>query len=478
MTALRSYGLAYYHTDHPHGKFKGNEPWVVAGVAAMALDHCYYPIHDVPTTRDVQMACWMYFNLERPKLEHDALAFGRLVFPEIYAQWSYQRPALENLARPAALFDPRSWATTQQPTVTTVGWEQRLLGCSVAEFTAIGFVLYTIARNGGSFPLPDFPVSDLVYNAFGGKAAFDQIAERLYITDIPHFREERKKALAPISNWNGAERLTFNPLISRPLLRGLTNDDSGHAIAPVPETVRLRASVEGVIYEGLALYAAPFTQDVGSFFEGYVGRQLDTMTGAETYQEITYRGPSGSDRKTVDWFVILPSAVVLVECKSALPNRSVVEGRETFAEGHQQTISARKQILATAELIRNGQPELSRIPTDRPMVGLVVTLGTYYGANGPEVSGESNTPANTPIGVIDAASLEKFVTLPACDADSLVAAMLSGKPGGQIDPRIMIDRLHWGPNRLLQEAYENLPVIKAVIEAADQDMTSTTTERT
>jgi len=462
------YGLAYYHAEHPRGRFQGNEPWLVAGVTAMALDHCYFPIHDQPTMHDVQLACWMYFNLERPDLEHDALAFDRRVIPEIHAQWSYQRPPLEDLARPTVLFDPRSWTTTQQPAVMATGWEQELLGCSVAQFTAAGFVLYAVSLIGGSFPLPESCVLDPVYDAFGGKERFDQITERLYTSDIAHFREDRKRALHPVNDWNSEERLAFNPLVNHPLLRGLADDDSSRAIAPVPETVRLKASAEGILYEGLAHYGTRFSRDVGNFFEGYVGRQLDTMIGPEIYHEITYRGATGSDRKTVDGFVVLPSAVVLIECKSAVPNRSVVEGWATFVEGHHQTIDARKQILTTAKLIKNHQPELSCIPADRPLIGLVVTLGTYYGANDSEVTGNSTTSAAISVGVMDTVALEKFVTLSLDDADTFAAAMLSRKPGYQVEPRTLIDGLHWGPNPLLQEAYESLPVIKAALQVSTQ----------
>jgi len=112
-----------------------------------------------------------------------------------------------------------------------------------------------------------------------------------------------------------------------------------------------------------------------------VGRQLETIAGAEVHHEILYAGRNG-EVATVDWIVVMPGAVLLVECKSALPRRDVVEGRETFREGHEQVIKGRKQLAETAAAIRNGRhSELATLPSDRPMAGLVVTLGSFYAAN-------------------------------------------------------------------------------------------------
>jgi len=407
----------------------------------------------------------MFFNLERPHHHRDTLAFDRLAIPEMYRQWSHQGMLLEDVTRGALIFDAQSWRSAQKPAVMTAGWEESLLGCSVAEFSAAGFVLYSSSLIGGSFPLPNIVEMNVVYDAFGGRERFEQIVERLYVSDVEQFRTERGRAVDDIRkidrHWAVSEPFAFNPLVRRPLLRGLKPDGSDAAIAPVPADIMSRASVEGVIYEGLEFHGSDFTGDVGSFFEGYVGRQLETMTGPLVFPQFAYRGRGGSERMTVDWIVVLPNAVILVECKSAMPNRSVVEGRDTFAEGHRQIREARKQILTTAALIKDGQPELSRIPAGRPLIGVVVTLGTYLAANDPEIISDGQTLADIPIGVIDVASLERFVTLSLNDAEAFATKILSASPTERIEPRTIIKDLHWGPNRLLQAAYDNLAVIKA-----------------
>lgn len=59
-----------------------------------------------------------------------------------------------------------------------------------------------------------------------------------------------------------------------------------------------------------------FTRDLGDLFEQYVGPHLRLLPDIEIFPEIVY-GKNGE--KSVDWIVVLPGLVLLVEVKSVRP---------------------------------------------------------------------------------------------------------------------------------------------------------------
>jgi hypothetical protein len=231
----------------------------------------------------------------------------------------------------------------------------------------------------------------------------------------------------------------------------------GLAFAPSPDEIYRRASAEGVVYEGLGKYGTHFTTDVGHFFEGYIGRQLGLIENAEVFPEAHYFTREGQ-KKTVDWLIVLPSAVLLVECKSVLPRRDVVEGWATFRDGHDQIRKGYEQIAATVDAIGAARPELKHIPLDRPFMGLVVTLGAFPAANDTEVLGKP--PRGVVSGSVDAEFIEGFVTMPGTDIDAFVQRMLEMPLGQFAEPRNLTDGLRTSANALLEEAFDSLPVIR------------------
>lgn len=75
-------------------------------------------------------------------------------------------------------------------------------------------------------------------------------------------------------------------------------------------------------FTGLSRYGEGFARDLGHLFEQYIGRQLRLLPGSQVLGEVTY-GPRNDRRKTVDWIVILPEVVLVVEVKSAIPTEPV-----------------------------------------------------------------------------------------------------------------------------------------------------------
>jgi hypothetical protein len=123
--------------------------------------------------------------------------------------------------------------------------------------------------------------------------------------------------------------------------------------------------------------------------------------------EITY-GPRNDRRKTIDWIVVLPEVVVLVEVKSAIPAEPIRLGTPDAADAVMSKLGkAFKQIDATAQLIADRDIALAAVPADRPVLGLAVTLEPFHMAN----AQFDPLPATCiPVTVADAAELENLVT--------------------------------------------------------------------
>lgn len=147
--------------------------------------------------------------------------------------------------------------------------------------------------------------------------------------------------------------------------------------------------------------------DLGNLFEQYVGRHLRLLPGAQVLPEITY-GPKSARSKTVDWIVVLPEVVLLVEVKSAIPTEPVRLGTPDATDAIVGKLGkAVSQIDITAQLIADRDPALAGVPADRPVLGLAVTLEPFHIANA-----FSLLPAGrTPVTVADAAEIEVLVTV-------------------------------------------------------------------
>lgn len=126
------------------------------------------------------------------------------------------------------------------------------------------------------------------------------------------------------------------------------------------------------------------------------------------FGEVSY-GPARSRRKTVDWIVVLPVAVLLVEVKSAIPTEPV-------------------------RLIADRNPALAVVPAGRPVLGLAVTLEPFHIAN----AGFDVPPATrTPVIVADAAEIETLATVTGISPGQLLLdrAADESAPLGRSTPR-------------------------------------------
>ncbi len=154
-------------------------------------------------------------------------------------------------------------------------------------------------------------------------------------------------------------------------------------LMPVPDFVMWKPTPSGLYFTGLRRWGEAFTRDLGKLFQAYVGRHLALISSATLYPEIEYK--EGRNRnKSIDWILVFPELVLLVEVKVGRPKQAVQSGAEGAAEALRAAFDkAFNQLDTTYELIQAQRPEFGHIPADRPILGIVVTLEDFHVVNSP-----------------------------------------------------------------------------------------------
>lgn len=448
-------------TSLPSGEVKNVLPWTVAGVAAVLICRGTGGGRH-PAYADVELVCNRFMHLVQPGPLNGIDDLVRGLSRYISQQAPHQRAGLAELSRPVALYVETAFPASYSPGVMTEGWDEELLGASVARFVSIGFCLWAAALSGSRYPFPWDEGMLAVVEDMGGIEIFSAVTEAQFLTDIDAFKTARRSAVdAPGGTPNERfvrEPFAYNPLVAKPLIGGIV---PGEWIAPCVQMIELRTSVQGVLYSGLERWGQRFTDDAGQLFEQYVGRQLRLMEHASVIPEVVYQD-GRQTKKTIDWFVVLSEAVLLIECKNSVPTAAVREGLDGFGDAHQRLDKGIEQINNTAQLIREGQPELSAIPADRPLIGLVVTLGNWDFANEVYIRAQMTT-ASIPTSIVGVGLIEQLVTLAGADWSVFIGKSASlVQPTNVIEARNWLDGLTLAENPILKTAFESLPVIAAL----------------
>ncbi|MDF2916440.1 MAG: hypothetical protein K0S70_657 [Microbacterium sp.] len=448
-------------THDARGRTRPFLPWDIAGIAATTLQWGT-PGGRVATPDDVLALCSKHLNLEHPGEREDDFA-TKTVLRLLYQQIPYQRSAkLASWARPVALFEQTPFLDDYKPEAMASGWEDDLLGCSVGVWSSVGFALHSAAVHQGSrYPFGWEPGIAAALTALGGEAVFDAVVRRGFSTELSDFQQARREITAKYPGSSVQqfirEPFAYNPIHTSPLIGGIDE----LFLSPCVPAIEVRSTVYGIAYEGIERWGEAFTRDVGHRFEQYVGRNLRLIDDAQVVPEVEY-GPRKSRLKSVDWFVVLPHVVLLIECKAMMPRRDMQEGLGSLAEMHGRLEKPLTQINRSAAAVK-AQPEgMQAIPADRPMVGLVVTLGNFDLANAPDVRALFTT-ADIPTAFIGIDLLEEIVTAPAVELD----ALFSDAPNQLTGPGVLAGggwKLTLSGNAVLEEAWSSIPLIKFIDE--------------
>jgi hypothetical protein len=295
--------------------------------------------------------------------------FVRLTTRVAYEQFPYQESMFEELARSHA------WLVEGLPDVDTqVITEESLAsmlgGLPLRETIGATFFLQVGAlQNEGTYKeswldRPNFAEVLKVYP----RSSIEKVANRLTTTPEAFRAAFEQHSLGTAT----AARFDYNPLAATPFV-----DLGDGVIAPATRLILRTVTPGGLYYAGLAEHGKAFADDLGGLFEHYIGRQLKLIEGAQVEPEIVFG--KGGGNKSVDWFVVLPNLVILVEVKSRRLGPAARAGDAALFTSLAETLGgARKQLTRTVHHLADGHPAFSHIPTDRSMLGLIVTAEPYY----------------------------------------------------------------------------------------------------
>ncbi|GGZ55153.1 hypothetical protein GCM10010387_56580 [Streptomyces inusitatus] len=374
-------------------------------------------------------------------------------------QGPWQEDAYSQLSRSIALLDPTSYPDDADPLkVILLGWDHDLLGCSLADYLGIVHLIWGCAtaqpnlRRRGRFALDWFPVTD--YDQFDGLRSPAQVKTVLN----QHFVTTKNKLRAafPADHDPLLRRYTHNPLRSRPLVGGVP----GGYLVPVPAAVLGKATPLGLYYTGgdnNSEWGKAFTNDFGKLFECYVGRQLNLLPDAKIHPEILVKLSKKEEKKTIDFFVVFPDLVLLVEVKSTRPGEHLRLGGQDFTTLLRGTPIKKgfDQINGSVDLLRSDKhPELADIPTDRRMIGMVVTAEPFHQINTP--AHRTDLPkTKIPVMVTSIAELEQAVTI---TGTSLAKLLCAAVDAGAADLRQLFPQYEFlEHNAVLEEGWSAIP---------------------
>ncbi|HUP68582.1 MAG TPA: hypothetical protein VM142_02085 [Acidimicrobiales bacterium] len=366
-----------------------------------------------------------------------------------HEQFPFQMSPFEEIARTQALYvDALAAAPTKRLTPALLS---SALGSDPTDFAGVGFLLAVGAQlNSGYFDLrwleqPNFVEICEVLPAELIRAVF----KLEFATTAQAVRERVGRVRPP----GDLKRHEFNPLRSRPFVEM----SDGRHLAPQPAYAFHKLEPNAVYYAVAPRLGPDFTNDLGITFETYIARQLDQLDDVAVVPEIEYE----DGRRSVDWFLVFGEVVVFVEAKITRLTESARLGTSTLGQDLDRTIGeAFEQIGRSLGLVQAAHPAFSAIPSDRPHVGLVITLEPYWMANSLQTrSLMTKPPPDIPTLVASSRELEQWI------ADHPTG-------GGQVLHEIAIDaeRRTWNlglalpprpgdraKNRLLQRAWDRLP---------------------
>lgn len=370
-----------------------------------------------------------------------------------YEQFPYQESMFEELTRSHAwmvegLNDVETKVITEDSLATMLD------GVPLQEAIAATFFLQVGAlQNGGVYKpswldQPNFTEVLKIYP----RANIEKMAFRLTTTP-ERFRAEFNNLVGAAK----ATRFDYNPLIATPFV----DLGSGDPVAPVTRFILRTVTPGGLYYAGLAQHGKDFADDLGGLFEHYIGRQLKLIEGADVEPEIEFK--KGGSQKSVDWFVILPNLVILVEVKSGRLGPAARAGDASLMPSLSRTLGqARSQLARTVNHLADNHPAFKHVPTNRPILGLIVTAEPFYtGAaylldhTGPTIPG--GALPDVPVAAVSARDIEWLVTHGQDVEPMLLAEMAKSAKEGSVVGLHNIGKKASTENPILANAWDAYP---------------------
>lgn len=399
------------------------------------------------TRLDLEQMCATFISVKDPfsRQPNAPGAVAAFLVRTAYEQFPSQQSISEELARTQALL-ANTASETVQDVITPDFWLE-VLGCSLTDFVGVGTLLNVGALNNGGhydpgwLSKPSFgPVLDCL-----PRNVIEPVATRHFLGSREMFR--RTAGIHRVDD-RDLRRYEFNPLTVHPFVE----QPDGRYIAPSPRYALTRTTPSGLYYIGLEHRGTAFSQALGLVFEEYVGAQLRLLHPEFVLHDVEYeRG-----RKTADWIVVLPKAVLIVEVKATPLTAAARAGTARLAGDLERTPGrAIEQIDRTAALIKNRHRALVAVPLDRPIVGLIVTLEPYFQCNSELVW--ARPASETRIVLAASRELETLVTIADTPVDEFLVDLVTDEELSRWNLGTAIARHQLGRNPILEEAWDSYP---------------------
>ncbi len=435
---------------HGEQDFRKFPPWALQEIVRVSVVYGNYHRAEIATEADIGWLCVAYNAIDEPELRNGGRdGYLSFLLRAFHAQFSFQLSPASEVARSAAIFlhsGPKPGAVLN--VLGSESWQDDLFGCSLADFVGTGYFLFAacMATNGGNLSWDWFEDHD-----------FDGVT---YEVPVPvlrncvsrHFAvtpEEFRMLQGARSQHGPQRRFSFNPLIQRPVINGPRSE----LVIPLPQLVLRKVSPMGIYYMGVNHWGSRFSDDLGGVFETYIGRQLGLLLSVALYPEISYGKP---ERKSVDWIVVFAECVLLVEAKASRPPEAVrVGGVVEAKEAIDRLLEAQSQIDRTGRAISDGVAEFGAIPVDRPIVGIVVTMESWY-IPPPVLETLRKTQPETPSFIWGVEQLEQLVAHSVDRPGELLLSIFERIDlAGNIGP--LLATYESRPNPVLDEALNSYP---------------------
>lgn len=430
-------------------------PWGLAAIARESLLHGNEHRHKAVTDDGIVVLLRKFFDTDVPRepAPGDPGVLVSLVTPILYEQFPWQKSIYEELARSHALMI-EGLKDIDTKVISEVALAEILDGVPLGDAIVATFVLQVGANQNGGLYDSSWLDQDNFKEVLDlcPRGNIEAAAARLTAT-VAEFQDDFAKWSHGIKE---LAKFDYNPLVRTPFVE-LAN---GATVAPAPRLIMRTVTPGGLYYPGLVRYDDAFTTDLGHLFEHYVGRHLRLIDGAEVYPELSY-GPR-RDKKSVDWFVVLPRLVLIIECKlKRLSLEARAGGSALFPELSRALDKAYEQLGRSVEQLAAKTPEFGHIPSDRPLLAMVVSAEPIYGGNAYLVEKYGATLSvghlrNVPVAAISARDLEAWVTHGAAIEDRLLEVLDDHTVGSALpvhDVRLHSDR----PNSILENAWNTYP---------------------
>lgn len=393
-----------------------------------------------------------------PRERDDNFVLGMLT-QVAYEQFPYQESIFEEVSRTHALLVDGLSAVNLE-VLSEKAWEE-MLGAPLGQVVGATFFLQVAAsKNAGWFDHKwlDRPDMQEIYDVWPR-----EVIERRALELSSTFEEFKAAYHAAPHPPDGNERYSFNPLVERPFVR--MND--GRYLAPQPRLILRTITPGALYYRGIRALGEPFARDLGKLTERYVGRQLKSIKPTpDLYPEILYGKP---EQASTDWFLVLPSVVVMFEVKSArfgLLERAAAPGFEKRTKS--LIDKAVGQLIRSSTEIDARNPAFEHIPSDRPRIGVLVTAEPHYLANS-HWTRETVQQAPFPTLTASLRDIELLAALPLDEVERQLVEIANDPDRSTWSLGTAFDRSKkQGPNVVLQEAWDSYPWLEELDIDEDQ----------